>query len=252
MLRHDRDYALPNKGHDTAGYPGMAPSSVDHQHRGYTALAPNRFTVAGARGPICPLKKCSPPLNLDGFSAQLASSPRETVLQTRINGYRLQVRRVSGDVRLFTRRGPYPAIAVTATLLRARSFTLDGEDLRTLPLGDRKKRRARLLGARRLGIVLSDHTDEDGATIFRQACRMGLEGIVSKKLSAPTSQAPRAIGSRSRAPAAPPWSGRGTAVQRTLAESVMSVIAIAAAQNRNCLGCGNQQKRPRSTRTSQF
>jgi ATP-dependent DNA ligase len=33
--------------------------------------------------------------------------------------------------------------------------------------------------------VLSDHTDEDGATIFQQACRMGLEGIVSKRLSAP-------------------------------------------------------------------
>jgi hypothetical protein len=45
-----------------------------------------------------------------------------------------------------------------------------------MPLGDRKRRLARLLGGRRLGIVLSDHTDEDGATIFRQACRMGLEG----------------------------------------------------------------------------
>jgi hypothetical protein len=28
----------------------------------------------------------------------------------------------------------------------------------------------------RLGIVLSRHADEDGATIFRQACLMGLEG----------------------------------------------------------------------------
>ena len=62
---------------------------------------------------------------------------------------------------------------------------LDGEDLRGLPLGDRKKRLARLLGRRRLGIVLSEHTDDDGATIFLQACRMGLEGIVSKRLSAP-------------------------------------------------------------------
>jgi hypothetical protein len=53
------------------------------------------------------------------------------------------------------------------------------------PLGDRKERVARLLGGRRLGIVLSDHTDDDGATIFRQACVMGLEGIVSKRLSAP-------------------------------------------------------------------
>jgi hypothetical protein len=33
--------------------------------------------------------------------------------------------------------------------------------------------------------VLSDHTDEDGALLFVHACRMGLEGIVSKRLSAP-------------------------------------------------------------------
>jgi bifunctional non-homologous end joining protein LigD len=32
--------------------------------------------------------------------------------------------------------------------------------------GYRKKRLARLLRGRRLGIALSDHTDEDGATIF--------------------------------------------------------------------------------------
>ena len=62
---------------------------------------------------------------------------------------------------------------------------IDGEDLRALPLGARKKRLARLLGKRRLGIVLSDHSGEDGATIFRQACVMGLEGIVSKRLTAP-------------------------------------------------------------------
>jgi bifunctional non-homologous end joining protein LigD len=152
---------------------------------------------------------------------------RDWVHEIKHDGYRLQVRRVGDHVRLFTRRGydsssRYPAIAVTATLLRAKSFTLDGEavvcgpdgvavfdaphrrgtvteamlyafdlleldgeDLRGMPLADRKKRLARLLGGRRLGIVLSDHTDDDGATIFRQACRMGLEGIVSKRLSAP-------------------------------------------------------------------
>jgi bifunctional non-homologous end joining protein LigD len=129
-----------------------------------------------------------------------------------------------GDVvRLFTRKGydwsdRYPAIAVTAMKLRAQSFTLDGErgpdgvpvfdalhrrgtvsdmlyafdlleidgeDIRGLPLGDRKKQLARLGGKRRIGIALSEHTDEDGATIFQQACKMGLEGIVSKRLSAP-------------------------------------------------------------------
>jgi bifunctional non-homologous end joining protein LigD len=62
---------------------------------------------------------------------------------------------------------------------------LDGEDLRDMPLGDRKKRLARLIGRRRIGVVLSDHTTEDGALLFVQACRLGLEGIVSKRLSAP-------------------------------------------------------------------
>jgi bifunctional non-homologous end joining protein LigD len=70
---------------------------------------------------------------------------------------------------------------------------LDGEDLRGLPLVDRKKRLAKLLGARRLGIVLSDHTDDDGATIFRHACRMGLEGIVSKRLTTPYRSGPTAL-----------------------------------------------------------
>jgi bifunctional non-homologous end joining protein LigD len=41
------------------------------------------------------------------------------------------------------------------------------------------------VGKRRIGIVLSDHTDEDGALIFQQACKLGLEGTVSKRMSAP-------------------------------------------------------------------
>jgi bifunctional non-homologous end joining protein LigD len=67
---------------------------------------------------------------------------------------------------------------------------LDGKDLRDLPLGDRKKQLRRLVGKRRLGIVVSEHTGEDGATIFLQACKMGLGGIVSKRLSAPVIHPP--------------------------------------------------------------
>jgi bifunctional non-homologous end joining protein LigD len=80
---------------------------------------------------------------------------------------------------------------VTEAMLYAFDLSeLDGEDLRDMPLLDRKKRLARLLSGRRLGIVLSDHTDKDDATIFRQACVMGLEGIVSKRLSAPYRSGP--------------------------------------------------------------
>jgi bifunctional non-homologous end joining protein LigD len=67
---------------------------------------------------------------------------------------------------------------------------LDGHDLRALPLGDRKKRLARLIGKRRLGIVLNEHTDEDGAAVFLPACKMGLEGIVSKRLGSPYRSGP--------------------------------------------------------------
>jgi ATP-dependent DNA ligase len=42
---------------------------------------------------------------------------------------------------------------------------LDSVDLRGLPPSDRKKRLAGLLGKRRVGIVLSEHTSDDDETI---------------------------------------------------------------------------------------
>jgi ATP-dependent DNA ligase len=35
------------------------------------------------------------------------------------------------------------------------------------------------------GIELNEHTNADGAIVFRHACKMGLEGIVSKRLALP-------------------------------------------------------------------
>jgi ATP dependent DNA ligase domain len=102
----------------------------------------------------------------------------------------------------------YPAIAAAAAKLRARSFTMDGEavvigadgvavfdalhrrhrasdallhafdlpeldggeDLRPLPLGERKAKLARLLARVVAGIAFNEHTDEDGAAMFLHAC----------------------------------------------------------------------------------
>jgi bifunctional non-homologous end joining protein LigD len=61
---------------------------------------------------------------------------------------------------------------------------LDGVDYRPLPLGKRKDRLARLLARVPAGIALNEHTDARGELVFRQACAMGLEGIVSKRLTA--------------------------------------------------------------------
>jgi hypothetical protein len=59
-----------------------------------------------------------------------------------------------------------------------------GKDLRPLPLGERKAKLARLLARASAGIVFNEHTDEDAAVVFRHACKLGLEGIVSKRLGA--------------------------------------------------------------------
>jgi bifunctional non-homologous end joining protein LigD len=63
---------------------------------------------------------------------------------------------------------------------------LNGKDLRSLPLGDRKAKLARAPA----GIVFNEHTDEDGAVVFLHACKMGLEGIVSTQLTAPYRSGP--------------------------------------------------------------
>src|ERR1700686_2076905 len=67
---------------------------------------------------------------------------------------------------------------------------IDGVDYRPLPLSRRKDRLARLLARVQVGIAINEHTDEDGAVVFLHACKMGLEGIVSKRLTAPYRSGP--------------------------------------------------------------
>src|SRR5262245_37766595 len=65
---------------------------------------------------------------------------------------------------------------------------LDGHDLTKLPLVERKAALKRLLGAARTRtapIRYSEHFDQEGSLVLEQACRMSLEGIVSKRADAP-------------------------------------------------------------------
>jgi ATP-dependent DNA ligase len=63
---------------------------------------------------------------------------------------------------------------------------LDGEDLRGLPLSLRKTNLARLLARRPDGIFVAPYeTGEIGPDLFRAACNMGLEGMVSKRVDRP-------------------------------------------------------------------
>ncbi len=65
-------------------------------------------------------------------------------------------------------------------------LSLDGEDLRKRPLIERKDKLKALLGkppARRLSY--SDHVRGSGEKVFAEACRIKLEGIISKLADAP-------------------------------------------------------------------
>ena len=128
--------------------------------------------------------------------------------------------------------GRFPLIAEAANALKARSFLLDGEavacnrdglpsfdrlryrrgdatvflfafdllelngqDLRREPLEVRKATLASVLAKAALGLRLNEHLEHaDGELVFRHACKLGLEGIVSKRL-----------GSRYRSGRSPDW-----------------------------------------------
>jgi len=64
---------------------------------------------------------------------------------------------------------------------------LDGDDLRKATLADRKAALRLLFDDLPHGGIIrfSDHLEEDGATLVKHACRMGLEGIISKRANQP-------------------------------------------------------------------
>jgi len=139
------------------------------------------------------------------------------------DGYRLQIHVRDGRVRLFTRNGAdwtkrYPRIVEEAARLRepliidaevvhlsdggaadfdtlhsrivddqavalAFDLLLAGDDLRRRPLFERKNNLKSVLRKSRGGIQYVEHTEGDGEKMFKAVCKLGLEGIVSKKLT---------------------------------------------------------------------
>jgi bifunctional non-homologous end joining protein LigD len=150
------------------------------------------------------------------------------------DGYRLMARRDPVGIRLITRRGNdwttrFPLVVEAANHLKLRSCLIDGEvvcctsgdwppsissgtvvtsrrhsfdlleldgtDLRREPIEVRKATVASILRKSRHGVRLNEHLEHDcGLTVFQHACKLGLEGIVSKRL-----------GSRYRSGRSPDW-----------------------------------------------
>jgi bifunctional non-homologous end joining protein LigD len=141
------------------------------------------------------------------------------------DGFRILARRDPAGVRLITRAGNefsyrFPFIAMAIGKLPVRSCLIDGEaivcdqnglsdfelirrhgahasavhcafdlldgrDLRREPIEERKRLLAKLLRGSHSSIQLNEHYEEDGAIVYREACQLGCEGIVSKRLGSP-------------------------------------------------------------------
>ncbi len=79
---------------------------------------------------------------------------------------------------LHSRTADHTAVACTFDLL-----ALNGDDLRRRPLVERKSALARLRLRSRGGIQYVEHAEGHGDKMFAAVCQLGLEGIVSKRLT---------------------------------------------------------------------
>ena len=86
---------------------------------------------------------------------------------------------------VFDRLQEGPRIKPEAILFAFDLLELDGLNLRREPLLTRKSTLLSLLKGAPHGILYNEHIDGDGPTIFRNACKLGCEGIVSKRADSP-------------------------------------------------------------------
>jgi bifunctional non-homologous end joining protein LigD len=92
------------------------------------------------------------------------------------------VAKISPSTAIFSSSKRVPA----STLARNPSI-LDGQDLKRLKLTARKDKLEKLLKKSNAGssVRLSEHVQGNGADMLAKACKLGLEGIVSKRADAP-------------------------------------------------------------------
>ena len=150
-------------------------------------------------------------IKFDGYRVQLRVEDGDAVLKTRKGldwtdkfpaiakaGSALADALIDGEIVAVNAEGLPDFSALQAAISDGKTddlvfFAFDllfagGEDLRGLPLADRKARLNKLLKARKGkagSIRYVEHFEEDGATVLASAAKMSLEGIISKKLDAP-------------------------------------------------------------------
>jgi bifunctional non-homologous end joining protein LigD len=102
---------------------------------------------------------------------------------------------VDGEVVVFETGGRTSFQALQEALSQRRSadlryvafdlLILNGEDLRKQPLTERKRQLKKLLGKAKAPLTYGDHIEGDSDKVLAEACRLGVEGLVSKDRGSP-------------------------------------------------------------------
>jgi bifunctional non-homologous end joining protein LigD len=79
----------------------------------------------------------------------------------------------------------------------------NGDDVRRRRFAERKAILRKVLQRTRRGIQYVEHTEGEGVEMFKAVCKLGLEGIVSKKLGAPYRSGPSKTWLKVKNPKAP-------------------------------------------------
>jgi bifunctional non-homologous end joining protein LigD len=90
-----------------------------------------------------------------------------------------------------------------ATALAFDILMQNGDDIRRQPFAERKAILQKALKRTRRGIQYVEHSDGDGGEMFQAVCKLGLEGIVSKKMNAPYRSGPSRTWIKIKNPKAP-------------------------------------------------
>ncbi|HEY5237642.1 MAG TPA: DNA ligase D [Rhizomicrobium sp.] len=149
-------------------------------------------------------------IKFDGYRVQMRSQDGEVILRTRkgldwTDKFRaiadvakdMPDAIIDGEIVALDHNGAPDFAALQAALSKGESknliffvfdlLALENEDLRSAPLSERKARLQRLLAGRKSAaqIRYMEHFTTGGDAILKSACRMSLEGIVSKRLDDP-------------------------------------------------------------------
>jgi bifunctional non-homologous end joining protein LigD len=90
-----------------------------------------------------------------------------------------------------------------ATICAFDLIEIDGRDMRQQPIEERKLELKKLLKSAHPGITYNRHFDVEGAIVFHHACKLGCEGIVSKRIGSPYRAGRSADWIKVKNPAAP-------------------------------------------------